>query len=125
MVKTRCGGHLGWQESPPLPSGNQGGGKGGGGKGAGWFGGTGSWSDVAVADFIEALLQIREEDRQKKEEKKEKTRMLEMVAGGFRQDDDNGDGDGDGNFATTSIRNERKVLNDPISARQSKIVSRL
>jgi len=44
VVKTRCGGHLGWQESPP---------PGGGG---------GSWSDAAVADFVEAVLQMREED---------------------------------------------------------------
>lgn len=59
VVKTRCGGHLGWQESPP-PS--------GGGEGGGLLGGSGSWSDVAVADFIEALLQIRQEDREKKME---------------------------------------------------------
>lgn len=59
VVKTRCGGHLGWQESPP-PSKKK---KNGGG-GSSSFGG-GSWSDVAVADFIEALLQVREEDRKK------------------------------------------------------------
>jgi predicted alpha/beta-fold hydrolase len=56
VVKTRCGGHLGWQESPP-PSKD--------GKRTGMLGGSGSWSDVAVADFIEALLQVREEDRNK------------------------------------------------------------
>jgi predicted alpha/beta-fold hydrolase len=57
VVKTRCGGHLGWQESPP-PSKD--------GTRAGiWGGRSGSWSDVAVADFIEALLQVREEDRKK------------------------------------------------------------
>lgn len=27
----------------------------------------GSWSDTAAADFIEALLQVREEDRRKRE----------------------------------------------------------
>lgn len=58
VVKTRCGGHLGWQESPPprkdangkvIPS--------------SWLGGgISSWSDVAVADFIEALLEIKRED---------------------------------------------------------------
>ena len=53
VVKTKCGGHLGWQESPP-PSKN------------GDKKGGGSWSDVAVADFIEALLQVREEDQKKK-----------------------------------------------------------
>ena len=56
VVKTRCGGHLGWQESPP-PSKD--------GKRAGIWGGSGSWSDVAVADFIDALLQVREEDRKR------------------------------------------------------------
>lgn len=59
VVKTQCGGHLGWQESPPPSSSN-------GSTGGGLLGGSGSWSDVAVADFIEALLQIREEDRQKR-----------------------------------------------------------
>lgn len=59
VVKTRCGGHLGWQESPPPGSTGEGG-------GGGLLGGSGSWSDVAVADFIEALLQIRQEDREKR-----------------------------------------------------------
>ena len=59
VVKTRCGGHLGWQESPPPSSTGEGG-------GGGLLGGSGSWSDVAVADFIEALLQIRQEDREKR-----------------------------------------------------------
>jgi len=53
VVKTKCGGHLGWQESPPQS-------KNGDKKG------SGSWSDVAVADFIEALLKVREEDQKKK-----------------------------------------------------------
>ena len=48
VVKTKCGGHLGWQESPPKGSTS-----------------SGSWSDVAVADFIEALLQVKEEDEGK------------------------------------------------------------
>ena len=59
VVKTRCGGHLGWQESPPPR-------KDVNGKdiASTWLGGAiGSWSDVAVADFIEALLDIRREDR--------------------------------------------------------------
>jgi predicted alpha/beta-fold hydrolase len=56
VVKTRCGGHLGWQESPPLSK---------DGKRIGMMGGSSSWSDVAVADFIEALLQVREEDRKR------------------------------------------------------------
>ena len=53
VVKTRCGGHLGWQESAPAGS------------------GSGSWSDVAVADFIEALLQVREEDECQKKKKRQ------------------------------------------------------
>lgn len=57
VVKTRCGGHLGWQESPP-PS------KDGNSKG------RGSWSDVAVAEFIDVLLQIREEDKSRGIEKR-------------------------------------------------------
>jgi hypothetical protein len=48
---------LGWQESPP-PS------KDGNSKL------TGSWSDVAVAEFIDALLQIREEDKSRGIEKR-------------------------------------------------------
>lgn len=53
VVKTKCGGHLGWQESPPQS------------KNGDKNKGSGSWSDVAVADFIEALLQVREEDQKK------------------------------------------------------------
>ena len=58
VVKTRSGGHLGWQESPPLSK---------DGKRTGMMGGSASWSDVAVADFIEALLQVRDEDRTRSE----------------------------------------------------------
>ena len=54
VVKTKCGGHLGWQESPPKGS---------------TSGSSGSWSDVAVADFIEALLQVKEEDEGKRPKK--------------------------------------------------------
>jgi predicted alpha/beta-fold hydrolase len=56
VVKTRCGGHLGWQESPP-PS------KNGKRTVSSLLRGSGSWSDVAVADFIEAVMQLRNEDR--------------------------------------------------------------
>ena len=66
MVKTRCGGHLGWQESPPKGSSSS-------------NKGFGSWSDVAVADFIEALLQVREEDCKKK-------RMNQMGRNGSRME---------------------------------------
>lgn len=51
VVKTRCGGHLGWQESKPR----------------GMLTGSGSWSDEAVADFIDALLQVRLEDQWKRD----------------------------------------------------------
>jgi predicted alpha/beta-fold hydrolase len=43
-VETMCGGHLGWQESPPE-------------KGNWWS--TTSWADAAAADFIEATLKAR------------------------------------------------------------------
>jgi predicted alpha/beta-fold hydrolase len=50
VVKTKCGGHLGWHESPP-ESGIM-------------FGCGTSWADVATADFIEAILNSRS-DKQK------------------------------------------------------------
>mmetsp|Transcript_3405 Transcript_3405/g.7062 ORF Transcript_3405/g.7062 Transcript_3405/m.7062 type:complete len:498 (-) Transcript_3405:231-1724(-) len=46
IVETRCGGHLGWQESPPQRDGTFD------------FSGT-SWSDVATTDFIEAVLKAK------------------------------------------------------------------
>jgi hypothetical protein len=49
VVETRCGGHLGWQEAPPDGS----------------FGSSASWSNVATADFIEAIIETR---RNKKKE---------------------------------------------------------
>jgi predicted alpha/beta-fold hydrolase len=49
VVETRCGGHLGWQEAPPDGS----------------FGSSASWSNVATADFIEAIIETR---RKKKKE---------------------------------------------------------
>lgn len=42
VVKTKCGGHLGWQEAPPDG-----------------FGVGKSWADAAMADFIEAVLEIK------------------------------------------------------------------
>jgi predicted alpha/beta-fold hydrolase len=41
IVETQCGGHLGWQESPPE---------------SGTFGSTSSWADVATADFFDAVM---------------------------------------------------------------------
>jgi predicted alpha/beta-fold hydrolase len=47
VVETKCGGHLGWQESPPN---------------GGSFGMLGtSWSDVATTDFIAAVLDTSRE----------------------------------------------------------------
>jgi len=49
VVETKCGGHLGWQESPPDSSG-------------GLFGlaeGT-SWADAATTDFIAAVLEAQQ-----------------------------------------------------------------
>ena len=43
-MQTTCGGHLGWHEAPP---------NGGGGWGVG---GSSSWADTAMADFIQAVL---------------------------------------------------------------------
>jgi len=47
VVKTKCGGHLGWQEAPP----------------DGYFG-TSSFADAMTVEFISAVLKLRaEEDR--------------------------------------------------------------
>jgi len=46
IVETKCGGHLGWQEAPP--DGNS-------------FGVGTSWSDVATADFVQAVLETHQE----------------------------------------------------------------
>ena len=43
VVNTKCGGHLGWQESPP-DTGSM-------------FGFGTSWADTATTDFIDAILQ--------------------------------------------------------------------
>jgi len=50
VVKTKCGGHLGWQEAPPEG-----------------FGVGKSWADSAMADFVEAVLEIRTKDLQYRE----------------------------------------------------------
>lgn len=43
ICKTKCGGHLGWQEAPPNG-----------------FGVGKSWADLALTDFIDALLDTEE-----------------------------------------------------------------
>ena len=45
MVKTKCGGHLGWQEASPHG-----------------FGFGKSWADAATTDFIEAVLEMKSKD---------------------------------------------------------------
>ena len=49
VVKTKCGGHLGWQESPP----------------EGEFGLGKSWAATAAAEFISAILEVRSYKEQK------------------------------------------------------------
>lgn len=46
VVETKCGGHLGWQESPPETDSA--------------FGST-SWADAAAADFFESIMQVNME----------------------------------------------------------------
>ena len=57
VVKTKCGGHLGWQEARP----------GGGIVGK-------SWAGDAMVDFIQAVLDDRRAERQKKNSIKVNTR---------------------------------------------------
>jgi hypothetical protein len=45
VVETRCGGHLGWQETPPDSQ----------------FGIATSWADVATADFFDAVMKTNVE----------------------------------------------------------------
>ena len=59
VVKTKCGGHLGWQEAPP-DTGNV-------------FGFGTSWADMATTEFIDAVIKLRNEEKgaiggQRKEE---------------------------------------------------------
>ena len=51
IVETKCGGHLGWQESPP--------------EGGGYALGK-SWADVATTDFIDAVFQTYDAKSPKK-----------------------------------------------------------
>jgi predicted alpha/beta-fold hydrolase len=46
VVETRCGGHLGWQESPPESNSSF---------------GFSSWSDIATADFFDSIMQVNVE----------------------------------------------------------------
>lgn len=45
VVETRCGGHLGWQESPPESS----------------HFGSSAWSDIATSDFFDAIMKTNME----------------------------------------------------------------
>jgi len=48
IVETQCGGHLGWQETPPDNA----------------FGSS-SWADNAVADFFDAIMKVNKESPEK------------------------------------------------------------
>lgn len=50
-VETQCGGHLGWQESPPPSK----------APAEDGFGGGPSWASRATADFIDAILETRKQ----------------------------------------------------------------
>ena len=60
VVKTKCGGHLGWQEAPP-DTGNA-------------FGFGTSWADTATTEFIAAVIKLRDEKRVEDEESVAKSR---------------------------------------------------
>lgn len=62
VVETRCGGHLGWQESPP----------------DGKFGAIASWSDAATTDFIQSIIEVR---------RKKTTAAAETGAGSVNKND--------------------------------------
>ena len=49
VVRTKCGGHLGWQEAPP-DTGNA-------------FGFGTSWADMATTEFIDAVIKIRQQEK--------------------------------------------------------------
>ena len=49
VVKTKCGGHLGWQEAPP-DTGNV-------------FGFGTSWADTATTEFIDAVIKLRNDEK--------------------------------------------------------------
>jgi hypothetical protein len=55
VVETKCGGHLGWYESPPESS-----------PAHGSNGGGTSWANVATTDFIAAVLESRIQQRSQK-----------------------------------------------------------
>ena len=49
VVRTKCGGHLGWQEAPP-DTGNV-------------FGFGTSWADMATTEFIDAVIKLRQQEK--------------------------------------------------------------
>ena len=72
MVETRCGGHLGWQESPPPPPSSEAN-KTNDENSSSWKrrvvtalggGGSTSWANVATTDFIEAVLELKVQQEQ-------------------------------------------------------------
>ena len=73
VVKTKCGGHLGWHEAPP-DTGNV-------------FGFGTSWADTATADFIEAIHHTR--SSQDNESDGYNTEMLNRGNSSVRNNDTN------------------------------------
>ena len=69
VVKTKCGGHLGWQEVPQDA---------GSGAGRGWWGNR-SWADRATADFIDAVIKLRDERRREQGKESEDAKMTRLV----------------------------------------------
>jgi predicted alpha/beta-fold hydrolase len=59
VVETKCGGHLGWQESPPPPPPSAQPGERENGSGGNSRYGLSSWSDAAAADFIQAIIETK------------------------------------------------------------------
>jgi predicted alpha/beta-fold hydrolase len=68
VMETTCGGHLGWQETPPN----------------GWGLGT-SWADAAMADFIQAVLESYREKQLQQQKLQGDTRRADIVSG-YRED---------------------------------------
>jgi predicted alpha/beta-fold hydrolase len=73
VVNTRCGGHLGWQESPP-DTGNI-------------FGFGTSWADAASADFIQAIINKKREQLVTKSPDNVQERHVPMKDGDALGDD--------------------------------------
>lgn len=104
VVESRCGGHLGWQESPPESS--------------TIFGST-SWADTVTADFFDSILNTSSIPSTKQQQEQQ-------------QDDSAGTPFGESNPSTATTSNisssekrEREIIRDEASKSLMKIRSRL